>query len=216
MPERTCSIPECSSPVAARGWCKRHWQRWKRSGLPNRTWVPITPGERFWAKVLIGDPEDCWLWTAYKQKSGYGKFTFDGKSRLAHRVAYERFIGPIPDGLVLDHLCRNPACVNPAHLEPVTQTENIRRAARSHRTACIRGHEYTDANTHWTKSGSPVCRVCARLRRSLRAGDGYMIGIRAEDIIAAMEQAEGGHPAVNPFANLPQSEPTPGVWDEVK
>jgi HNH endonuclease len=79
--------------------------------------------ERFWEKVEQG--EGCWLWTGAIDR-GYGQFVWNGRKR-AHRVAYELIIGPIPEGLELDHLCRNKSCVRPEHLEPVTKAENIRR-----------------------------------------------------------------------------------------
>ena len=85
--------------------------------------------ERFWSRVQKTD--GCWLWTAGKNNNGYGWFKVNGKMVLAHRFSYELHIGPIPEGLVLDHVkargCTNRTCVNPAHLEPVTELENIRR-----------------------------------------------------------------------------------------
>ncbi|WP_411732175.1 HNH endonuclease signature motif containing protein [Paeniglutamicibacter sp.] len=81
-----------------------------------------TEAEYFWAKVR--KTNSCWVWTAAKVK-GYGKF----QKHRAHRWSYEHLVGPIPEGLTLDHLCRNRACVNPEHLEPVTVEENVRRAA---------------------------------------------------------------------------------------
>lgn len=87
--------------------------------------------ERFWAKVEIGDvPEHrpelgpCWLWTAAADADGYGHWHFEGRNQAAHRVAYRLLIGPIPAGLVLDHLCRVTSCVRPAHTEPVTHRLN--------------------------------------------------------------------------------------------
>lgn len=80
---------------------------------------------RFWNKVE--KTQGCWNWTAYKDSHGYGRILVDGVSRLAHRVAYVIMGYTIPEGLTMDHLCRNTSCVNPQHLEPVTQTENIRR-----------------------------------------------------------------------------------------
>jgi len=71
----------------------------------------------------------CWVWQRAKTELGYGVARADGKNQYAHRMMYEREVGPIPDGLSLDHLCRNPSCVNPAHLEPVTHGENLRRGA---------------------------------------------------------------------------------------
>jgi hypothetical protein len=88
---------------------------------------------------------------------------------MVHRWVYEQLVGPIPAGLVLDHLCRNPACVRPMHLEPVTQQENILRgqglaAANAVKTECSRGHPYTEANTYRRPDGYRDCRECVNLR----------------------------------------------------
>ena len=92
--------------------------------------LPRTAKERFWAKVKKTD--GCWLWTGWKNDRGYGNFEVDSTRTVkAHRFAYEVLVGPIPDGLTLDHLCRNPSCVNPEHLEPVTLRENIMRAKKN-------------------------------------------------------------------------------------
>lgn len=135
--------------------------------------------ERFWEKV--NRTESCWLWTGSQHPLGYGRIGVGRTIRLAHRVSYELLVGPIPDGLELDHLCRTPACVRPDHLEPVTHAENMRRgygaSGRNYRArACKSGHPWTPENTHYRKgSGSRYCRACARLnnrvqsrRRSLR------------------------------------------------
>lgn len=87
----------------------------------------LTLADRFWAKVEKSD--SCWLWTgALFPSNGYGALHLDGAAVPAHRVSYELNVGPIPDGLTIDHLCRVRACVRPDHLEPVTQAENLRRA----------------------------------------------------------------------------------------
>lgn len=132
--------------------------------------------ERFWSKVRKTDA--CWEWIASKDSNGYGTIAVDGATKRAHRVAYELLIGPIAEGLQLDHLCRVRACVNPAHLEPVTMAENIRRG-KSHngsKTHCPSGHGYTPENT--TRRGhSRYCRQCAlaatrRYKARLRAQAG--------------------------------------------
>jgi hypothetical protein len=123
----------------------------------------MTPSqfERFMAKVEKHD-NGCWIWTASLQGGNYGSFHLTHTvSRGAHRVAYEHFVGPVPEGLVLDHLCRVRHCVNPEHLEPVTQRENQRRGICGVLTThCKRGHEFTPENTYRHK-GSRKCRRCA-------------------------------------------------------
>lgn len=132
--------------------------------------VARATGERFWSKV--NKTETCWLWTAYRAR-GYGRFMVGAgeKTRAlsAHRWSWEQEHGAVPDGLELDHLCRTPACVRPAHLEPVTHAENVRRAAAAV-VACPQGHAYDKDNTYRRDNGKRQCRKCAavwaRLRRT--------------------------------------------------
>lgn len=125
-----------------------------------RVVMPI--GDRFWSKVDATGV--CWLWTAHRDPNGYGRFRLDGAIRPAHRVAYELLVGPIPEGLTLDHLCRIRHCVNPDHLEPVSRRVNTLRgigvsALRARQTHCQHGHEFTPENTYtWRRQRR--CRTC--------------------------------------------------------
>lgn len=100
--------------------------------------------ERFNDKVFVV-PDGCWLWCGSIHANGYGKFRFDGDIKYAHRVAYVLFVGVIPDGLVIDHLCRKRSCVNPSHLEPVTRGENTRRGLPTN-SVCVHGVGLTRCN----------------------------------------------------------------------
>jgi len=107
--------------------CATHWARWRKHGDPARVIGyderAIPPEIRFWAKVDKNGPGGCWVWTGALADTGYGIFNLRAKLNNTHRVAYEWLVGPIPDGMHLDHLCRVRACCNPAHLEPVGQEE---------------------------------------------------------------------------------------------
>ena len=115
----------------------------------------------------------CWDWVGCVARSGYGRLRDGrGNTRNAHRVMYERLRGPIPTGLQIDHLCRNRRCVNPDHLEPVTQRVNLLRgktlvARQAAQTHCKRGHPLTEDNIY-RLNGSRRCRSCKRLRRCIR------------------------------------------------
>ena len=115
------------------------------------------------AKVVVVE-NGCWEWTAYVNTSWYGAImTADRRMSLAHRVSYELHVGPIPDGLQLDHLCGNTICVRPEHLEPVTDLENKRRRYAAY-TICASGHPYDADNTYIRPNGRRDCRTCIRGR----------------------------------------------------
>jgi len=113
--------------------------------------------------------DGCWIWSGTIKSNGYGTFQRDGRRLHAHRVFYEMFVGPIPVGLAIDHLCRNRACVNPFHLEPVTNRENLIRgtgfaAVHSRATACPSGHRYSATNTK-VRRGRRYCAACDRISK---------------------------------------------------
>jgi hypothetical protein len=137
-----------------------------KSGLFCSERCRATPWQdRFWARVAIGDA--CWEWLGTLTSDGYGQMSVAGRSVQAHVLSYELNGGLIPDGLELDHLCRNRQCVNPAHLEPVTRGENQRRGMapwgiNARKTECKWGHPFDEANTLYRTPGRRTCRECNR------------------------------------------------------
>ncbi|MBT2466574.1 HNH endonuclease [Streptomyces sp. ISL-66] len=132
--------------------------------------------DRFLDKVAPG-PRGCWDWTAHIKPNGYAQIKVNGRPQYAHRVAYELARGPIPAGLVIDHLCRRRHCVNPDHLDVTDTRTNILRgvspaARRAHQTHCVNGHPFDVANTYIAPNGTRHCRACsaARARHRRRQG----------------------------------------------
>ena len=163
---RNCSVADCPRPHLARGWCRTHYEYWRRKGIP--VYVEPSAADRFWEKV--DKSGDCWEWTAARLPRGYGVFSWEQRQGYAHRFSYEQSVGPIPDGLEIDHLCRNPPCVRPDHLEAVTRRENMLRgtspaAQQARQTHCKRGHVLAGDNVYvWNQERH--CRTCRAMRRA--------------------------------------------------
>ena len=169
--ERICSIERCGKPSRKRGWCDMHYRRWLIHGDPERpSRYEMTREDFFWSHVNKAGPipdyapelGPCWVWTAKLTTSGYARLKAKSEDGQAHRFAYELLVGPIPEGLQIDHLCRVRHCVNPSHLEPVTCQENLRRGinVQAAKTHCPRLHPYDEVNTRIRPDGSRHCRIC--------------------------------------------------------
>jgi hypothetical protein len=156
-------------------------------------WDGLTPEMRLLSRTDRGGlPGGCWLWQGSKNKQGYGQMWLAGRHMGAHRAAYILFVGPIPEGLFIDHLCGVPACVNPRHLEPVTNRENLLRGPgpagrHARQTHCKRGHEFTLANTRISKRGERICRACRAAGERERR---HYIHTTEEDVLAAVSLLE--------------------------
>lgn len=188
-PQRTrqegpCNAQDCEEPKKIKGFCNKHYQRFLKNGDADRTsQIRNDNVKRFWSYVdTSGGHDACWPWHT-AAKNGYGSIYVNGRTKsnvLAHRFAYELLVGPIPDGLVIDHTCHKPdecnlgnecphrRCCNPRHLEPVSTAENNHRGntwsgRNLRKTQCPQGHPYDEENTR--RLGSyRVCRECARTR----------------------------------------------------
>lgn len=175
---KICKVEYCDRPSRTNKLCVMHYSRFRRTGSVQngRPWDSMTIEERFWMKVQKTD--GCWIWTGAAQPSGHGVFRDENKKTAsAYRWLWERERGPVPAGLVLDHIvCDNPRCVNPDHLKTATIGENVLRgqsesAKHARKTHCKRGHELSGDNlriNYRAPRGGKierVCRTCERERR---------------------------------------------------
>lgn len=166
MAKRTCSIDGCDKAHDARGWCKSHYARWREYGHPLAGGRPRDEPPKVTDYFERGGDDDCWPWLSIKDRHGYGRWRVRemGIDTGAHRAVYEHLVGPIPDGLVIDYLCRNRVCVNPRHMEPVTNAENVRRGNAGskpgwRRAFCKRGHLLAGDNVAFNGTNR-LCREC--------------------------------------------------------
>lgn len=174
----------------------------RRVGRPRdefgRVMPHVTSDDEFWIYALSrtnqhSQPEGCWEWDGAHTTAGYSTASLNRRPIYLHRFAYERMVGPIPEGLELDHLCRNRGCFNPAHLEAVTHAENMRRGHWSSKTHCPKGHPYDAENTRINNAnGGRECRACIRARK---AAD-----YRAKNPVVKAQSARTHCPKGHPYA----------------
>lgn len=174
-----CKVDGCEKSMASRGLCVGHFRKWHKakvegigkcdSYVPDPVPLPFTDEEKLFNSIRkIDQNTGCWL-GPWSPKLRYSSITLRGVRRLTHRAMYEVVVGPIPEGLELDHLCQTPRCVNPKHLQPVTSQENKNRAAAA-RQSCKHGHKYETGNFVLTSKGVRKCLICSRAADKQRSG----------------------------------------------
>ena len=151
-------------PAVSGSFCQRHPEMLSGTErkLPAQKVTKMAHSEaQLLERRIVDGASGCWLWTGPLNNKGYGR-SGDG---YAHRRSYEIFTGPIPEGLEIDHLCRNRRCVNPEHLEAVTHVENLRRTLHTRtETHCASGHEYSEFGFWQDRAGRIKCKECRRVR----------------------------------------------------
>lgn len=160
------------------GFCSSHYMRqWRHNGDPlagRRYYAKGTPEEKLMSFVDVNPITGCWEWNGGKNPNGYGSYRANGKNMPAYKYSYELLVARVPKGLELDHLCRNPPCICPDHLEPVTHAVNQHRSPITLatinivKTHCPHGHPYNEENTYYRPNGGRKCRVCNREKEKIR------------------------------------------------
>lgn len=180
-----CSVEGCGRPYLARGYCTRHWKRWRNGQDPTtKSFREKTVEERFWERVDKSGPDDCWMWTGNTRGTKplmYGILSIDHRGISAHRLAYEFQNGTLPQlveadyrGTCVRHTCDNTLCMNGRHLIPGTHVQNMQDKVDRHRTGrykthCKRGHPRTPENIYQSRQGPWHCKPChkdSKRRRS--------------------------------------------------
>ena len=162
-PGEECGFFKACSPCECRGDVEA-----ELAAVEEEVGDELGPAKSLDGAVSVKAEWECWTWLQAINSEGYGVVHACGRQHRAHRLIFELVRGPVPEGLVLDHVCRNRACVNPSHLEPVTNRENNLRgvspwAINARRTACAQGHPYTPENTRYDR-GRRYCLECKRRR----------------------------------------------------
>lgn len=189
MAGRGCSIAGCLRPVAKRGWCGTHYQRWRRHGDPlHESRIVGDTHRRLWSQVAKHEEGGCWEWMGATNDRGYGIIRVAGRTEYVHRLVWAQQRSTPIAGMTLDHECHNQAtppcslsaacphrrCCNPAHLREVPLSVNILAgqapsARNARKTHCPQGHLYDESNTRMQRDGGRVCRACQRAWGQRRA-----------------------------------------------
>lgn len=147
--KRTCSFDGCERPLAARGWCASHYRQWRQGVQMRDITPPARTAENFDESYAV-KPNGCWIW-AHPLNHGYGYLSVNGRRTRAHRHAYEKHVAPLHATTILDHMCRNKACVNPEHLQVATRKTNAENMGPSKvNSSGVRGVHWDPVNSKWS------------------------------------------------------------------
>lgn len=169
---RPCPVKGCKNTMQRGRYCGTHYTRLRKHGDVNYERPKVAPLDRFHGHYRVDESTGCWVWKSALDSAGYGLFQIGQKTYRAHRWGYQQMVGPVAADLHMDHLCRNPPCVNPEHLEPVTPRVNTivrgmgANAIRHREAKCIAGHDVTGDNLYVPPSNPTwrQCKECTRRR----------------------------------------------------